>query len=61
MFGSFENLYFYLKRHQTTAHKQRGPDLLLPQISKVKLIVNKTFFWQMHDRNVCIGSLKSPH
>ncbi len=24
MFGSFENLYFYLNRHHTAEHKHRG-------------------------------------
>ncbi len=62
MFGSFENLFFLFKSPSYHCSQTTGtPELHLPQISKVKFIVNKTFFGQMHDRNVCIklGSLKS--
>ncbi len=42
MFGSFENLYFYLNRHYTAEHKQRGRQNLASDFkSKIRSQENK--------------------
>ncbi len=49
MFGLFENLYCYLNRHHSTAHKQDARVALASNF-KGKIHSKQNF---LHDRNVC--------